>query len=126
MTDTVLDVVHTVAPPDVAEGPFFGGSPAVAEWTVLESPRDTKAWTVSRQDGIETFLSPDNKEYVRAQRDEEPDLIVHFTRLTGMTAMRLVLSEFSYTVKAQNRKARRERRELRARGYDAPEPTQEG
>lgn len=123
MSDDIAPVALLMAPTEGLVAEVFEGLPVV-ERIVLNSPVDTRDWTVSRQDGIETFLSPDNKEYVRAQKDEEPDLIVHFTRLTGMTAMRLVLSEFSYTVKAQNRKARRERRELRARGYDAPEPTE--
>jgi hypothetical protein len=86
----------------------------------LESPRDTKGWTVARKDGIETFTATDGNAYVRAAAGEEADVIVNFTRIPGMTPMRLVRADESSTVRRAERKRRREERELRKRGYDVP------
>jgi hypothetical protein len=85
----------------------------------LESPRDTKGWTATRKDGIETFTALDGSAYVRAAPGEEADVIVNFTRIPGMIPMRLVRAGESSTVRRAEKKKRREERELRKRGYDA-------
>jgi len=84
----------------------------------IESPEGTRGWTHARKDGIETFTAPDATVYVRARSEEEADVIVSFTRIRGMTPMRLVRADASTTVKRAERKARREKRELQRRGYD--------
>lgn len=86
--------------------------------TNLSSPLETHGWRVERRDGIETFIAPDDTDYVRARPDEDADVIVHFTRIPGITDMRLVEASESATVKRAARKKRREQRALRARGYD--------
>lgn len=87
---------------------------------VIETGLATKGWTVARKDGIETFTATDGIAYVRARPDEDADVIVRFTRIPGMTDMRLVRSDESSTVKRAARKRRRENAELRRRGYDVP------
>lgn len=86
----------------------------------FESPRDTKPWVHGRQDGIETFTAPDGRVWTRARADEPEDAIVTFVgpRSRGMTAVRLVLAEFSYALKGAATKIRRKNADLRARGYD--------
>jgi len=93
----------------------------------LSSPADTKGWTMTRQDGIETFTAPgvdgavDGAEgvaYVRARTGEAPDLIVTFTRTLGLQQLWLVRADRSTTVRRATLRARREKRALRARGYD--------
>lgn len=111
--EAIAEQTMIVAPP--AEVVETIGGPVI----VLESPRDTSGWLVARKDGIETFTRPgDDFGYVRARPDEEADLIVNFTRIPGMTSMRLVRSDESSTVRRAERKRRREERELRKRGYD--------
>ena len=89
----------------------------------LSSPADTKGWMMTRQDGIETFTAPgvDGAEgvaYVRARIGEAPDLIVTFTRTLGLQQLWLVRADRSTTVRRATLRARREKRALRARGYD--------
>jgi hypothetical protein len=93
-------------------------SDRVIEWEVVQAGVPTREWKVARQDGIETFTRPDGRAYVRARPDEEADVIVHFDRIPGMTPMRLIERGDSATVRRAERKARREARELRKRGYD--------
>ena len=88
------------------------------EALTLQSPIDTKGWTVKRQDGIETFVNTHGTEFVRARPDEDADVIVVFTRTRGMTPLRLIERGESATVRRAERKKRREERELRKRGYD--------
>ena len=59
----------------------------------IESGLATKPWTATRKDGIETFTSTDNIDYVRARPDEDADVIVGFARLRGMTPLRLVRAD---------------------------------
>jgi len=90
------------------------------ETRFIESGPATKGWWTARKDGIETFTAPDGIAYVRARPDEDADVIVNFTRIPGMTPMRLVRADESSTVKRAARKKRRENAELRKRGYDVP------
>lgn len=103
--------MHT--PPEV-----IGVDMAADEPEQIASPEGTKGWTHARKDGIETFTATDGTAYVRARPDEEADVIVSFSRIRGMTPMRLVRSDQSTTVRRAARKARREAAELRKRGYD--------
>lgn len=105
-TPTTVDVSTTVVGAD--------------ETRFITSGPQTTGWWTARKDGIETFTAPDNVVYVRARPDEDADVIVRFTRIPGMTPMRLVRADESSTVKRAERKKRRELRELRKRGYDVP------
>lgn len=84
----------------------------------LRSPEHTSGWTATRKDGIETFVSHDGLQYVRANAGEEADVIIAFTRIPGLLPLRLVRADQSTKVKRAARKKRREERELRKRGYD--------
>jgi hypothetical protein len=113
-----LEPAAAMPTPDIALAGAAIMAAEVDETPVLVSPKDTVGWRAARKDGIETFTSPDNIDYVRTRSDEEADLIITFPRTRGMTDMRLVRADQSTTVARAARKKRREERELRKRGYD--------
>lgn len=85
----------------------------------LRSPEDTVGWTPTRIAGREGWRDVDGVEWVRARNDETPEITVVFTQHRGLPPVRLVRADASRDVKRAERKARREARALRVRGYDA-------
>lgn len=77
----------------------------------------SKGWAISRHLGIEVFTSPSGTEYVRAIKAEPADAIIQ-PKTRGLSEIRLRLAAESTTIKKAERKDRKEKRELRARGYD--------
>lgn len=81
-----------------------------------------KGWkVVHRRSGsstFEIFTSPKGEEYVRCQPGEEPDAI-HKSKTRGLPDTFLKLASASRAVRRADRRERRRKRELRARGYDA-------
>lgn len=112
------DQPNNVVPEAAADDVEFVGAAEAADIEVVECPAETGGWQVYRAESIEYFETPAGLVYVRARLNEEPDLIVRFTRITPMPPLRLVLASGSINVRRAERKARREKRELRARGYD--------
>lgn len=77
----------------------------------------SKGWTITRHLGIEVFTSPSGTEYVRATKGETPDAIIR-PKTRGLSEVQLRLAADSATVKRADRKDRKQKRELRERGYD--------
>lgn len=69
-----------------------------------------------RREGLlEVFIAPDGVEWVRAAPTEAATLI--YTSQRGAGDLRLIERSASRTARRIERKARRERRAMKARGY---------
>ena len=94
-------------------------------WLVC-SPRDvlspgpeTRTWKrVTLAGNVEGYLTSDGTTYVRARADEPAEVRVTFM-VAGLPPLLLVRAEASVTITRAEKAERRERRALRARGYDA-------
>ena len=84
---------------------------------MLKSPDDTRAWKPITVAGNPAYVDPQGVTWVRARDDEQPQLVIVFTRVPGMRPLPLVPASTSGTVARSERKARRQQRELARRGY---------
>jgi len=82
----------------------------------LQSPRDTKGWTLRRLGDVEVFADLNGVEYTRCSGTELPDAIVTFTKTAGLPAMNLRLVSESRVIRRVQRRERKAARELSKRG----------
>jgi hypothetical protein len=85
--------------------------------TTLRCPEDTGGWVLTKVAGQEAWTDELGVTWVRASESETPEIVVVFTRHPGLQPRGLVRADASRSVRRAQRKARREARALKVRGY---------
>lgn len=83
----------------------------------VECPSEfTRGWRPVIEHGVMGYRDADGVVWVTARADEPHELLVVFTKISGLPPARYVRSTESWTVKGAATRERREQRELTKRG----------